>query len=107
MGLFRRRARKNREQTAFATAQTKTAEEQAEVARREVTAEERPNPDHPGWGQAKTAFFTAPAKTTEEQAEVARREVTAEERPNPDHPGWGQTMGQEIGRARANRSSQE
>ena len=81
MGLFRRRGKKNREKAAFLAAQTKAAEEHAEVARREVTAEE--------------------------QAEVAHREVTAEERPNPDHPGWGQTIGQEIGRARANRISQE
>jgi hypothetical protein len=107
MGLFRRRAKKNHEKTAFATAQTTTAEEQVEVARREVTAEERPNPDHPGWGQTKTEFLRAHTKTAEEQAEVARREVTAERRPNPDHPGWGQTMGQELGRARANRASQD
>lgn len=53
MGLFRSRARKNR---AKATAelleeQARTARAQAEVARREGTAEERPNPDQPGWGR--------------------------------------------------------
>jgi len=52
VGLFRRRTTKNRE-TATVDAlkeQTRTAEAAVEVARREVTAEERPNPDQPGWG---------------------------------------------------------
>jgi hypothetical protein len=53
MGLFRSRARKNREKAAakLLEEQTRTAKTQAEVARREVTAEERPNPDQPGWGR--------------------------------------------------------
>jgi hypothetical protein len=47
---------------------------------------------------------TATAKT---QTEAARREVTAEHRPDPDRPGWGRTIGQEIGKAREDRLSQE
>jgi hypothetical protein len=46
-------------------------------------------------------------RTANAQAQVARREVTAEERPNPDQPGWGQTIGQQIGKAREDRPSQE
>jgi hypothetical protein len=54
MGLFRSRARKRREKAAaeLLEEQTRTAKAQVQVARREVTAEERPNPDQPGWGQA-------------------------------------------------------
>ena len=72
MGLFRRRAKKNREEAAagLVKEQTRTAGAQAEAARPEVTAEARPNP------------------------------VTAEARPNPDQPGWGRIVGQEIGRSR-------
>jgi hypothetical protein len=53
MGLFRSRARKNREKAAAERLeeQTSTVNAQAEVARREVTAEARPNPDQPGWGR--------------------------------------------------------
>jgi len=53
MGLFRSRGRKNREKVAaeLLKEQTRTATAQAEIARREVTAEERPNPDQPGWGR--------------------------------------------------------
>jgi hypothetical protein len=53
MGLFRSRARKNREKAAaeLLEEQTRTANAQQEVARREVTAERRPNPDQPGWGR--------------------------------------------------------
>ena len=52
MGLFRSRARKNRRKAAaeFQEEQARTARAQAEAERREVTAEERPNPDQPGWG---------------------------------------------------------
>jgi hypothetical protein len=54
MGLFRSRARKNREKAAAAellTEQTRTVAAAPEAARREVTAEARPNPDQPGWGR--------------------------------------------------------
>jgi len=52
MGLFRNRGRKNREKAAAAllTEQTSAPKAPPEVARREVNAEERPNPDQPGWG---------------------------------------------------------
>lgn len=53
MGLFRRRAKKNDDKAAVDVLkeQTTTAEADVAVARREVTAEERPNPDQPGWGR--------------------------------------------------------
>jgi hypothetical protein len=53
MGLFRSRARKNREKAAaeLLEEQSRAVNAQAEVARREVTAEARPNPDQPGWGR--------------------------------------------------------
>jgi len=69
VGLFRGRARKDREEAAG------LPEEQAE--------------------------------TVEAPAEAARGEVKFEVRPNPDSPGWGRTIGQEIGKAREDRPSQE
>jgi hypothetical protein len=52
MGLFRSRGRKNRgKAAALLNEQTSAPEALPEVARREVNAEERPNPDQPGWGQ--------------------------------------------------------
>jgi hypothetical protein len=53
MGLFRNRARKKREKAAsgLVAEQTTPLVAQPEVARREVTAEARPNPDQPGWGR--------------------------------------------------------
>ena len=47
------------------------------------------------------------AETVKAPAEVARGEVKFEARPNPDNPGWGRTVGQEIGKAREDRPSQE
>ena len=70
MGLFRSRAKKNREKAAAALL------------------------------EKQTMTVTAPA-------EVAPREVTAEARPNPDQPGWGRTIGQQIGKARGDRASQD
>jgi hypothetical protein len=70
MGLFRTRARKKREKAAAELLQEQT-------------------------------------RTAKAPAQVARREVTAEERPNPDQPGWGRAIGQEIGKAREDRPSQE
>jgi hypothetical protein len=66
MGLFRNRARKNREKAAASLPQ-----EQARV--------------------------TA-------QAQGGRRAMTTEERPNPDQPGWGRAIGQQIGKARDDRT---
>lgn len=53
MGLFRGRARQKREKAAakLLEEQIRAAKAQADVARREVTAEARPNPDQPGWGR--------------------------------------------------------
>jgi hypothetical protein len=53
MGLFRSRRRKNREKPAaeHLAEQTATAEPPAQVPLRGVTAEERPDPDRPGWGR--------------------------------------------------------
>jgi hypothetical protein len=69
MGLFRRWAKKNRENAA------------AELLNEQSTAKA--------------------------QTEAAPREATAEARPNPDQPGWGETIGQQIGKAREERASQE
>jgi hypothetical protein len=54
MGLFRRRVKKNREQAAaeLPQEQNATVKAQTEVAPREATAEARPNPDRPGWGES-------------------------------------------------------
>lgn len=70
MGLFRRRAKKNREKAA------------AGLLREQST-------------------------TARAQTEVAPREAAAEARPDPDQPGWGETIGQQIGKARGERASQE
>ena len=52
VGLFRGRARKDREEAAgLLKEQARTATAQAQVARREVKLEARPNPDNPGWGR--------------------------------------------------------
>ena len=54
MGLFRSRAKKNREKAAaeLLQEQTRTVRAQGAVARQKVTAEARPDPDQPGWGLA-------------------------------------------------------
>jgi len=52
VGLFRGRARKDREEAAGPLEeQARTVEAPAEVARQEVKFEARPNPDNPGWGR--------------------------------------------------------
>lgn len=53
MGLFRSRARRNREKAAakLLEEQTGPSTAQGETKRREVTTEARPNPDEPGWGR--------------------------------------------------------
>jgi hypothetical protein len=52
MGFFRRRAKKDRGQAAeLLKEQSRTAKAQTEVAPREATAEARPDPDQPGWGE--------------------------------------------------------
>jgi len=47
------------------------------------------------------------ADTVKAPTDVARGEVKFEARPNPDNPGWGRTVGQEIGKAREDRASEE
>lgn len=49
MGLFRRKNRKAA--AALLSEQTSAPKAPPETARREVSAEERPNPDQPGWGR--------------------------------------------------------
>jgi hypothetical protein len=53
MGLFRRRAAKNREKAAaeLLREQSRTAAAHDEVSPRKATAEARPDPDQPGWGE--------------------------------------------------------
>ena len=53
MGLFRSRARKNREMAAAKLLEEQTVAEttQVEVVRKDVTPESRPYPDQPGWGR--------------------------------------------------------
>jgi hypothetical protein len=53
MGLFRSRAKRNREKAAakLLEEQTGVVTAQGETKRREVTTEARPNPDQPGWGR--------------------------------------------------------
>ena len=53
MGLFRKRRKQKQDKAAaeVPTTETTTAPEQAEVTRREVAAEQRPDPDKPGWGR--------------------------------------------------------
>jgi hypothetical protein len=70
MGLFHRRAKKNREKAA------------AEPLKEKST-------------------------TAKAQTEVAPREAAGEARPDPDRPGWGEVIGQQIGKTREERASQE
>jgi len=70
MGLFHRRAKKNRDKAA------------AELLKEQ-------------------------SATVKTQTEVAPREAVGEARPDPDRPGWGETIGQQIGKAREERASQE
>ena len=53
MGLFRRKAKKDRGKAAaeLLEEQSRTAKAQTEVAPRQATAEARPDPDQPGWGE--------------------------------------------------------
>ena len=70
MGLFRRRAKKDR-------------------------------------GKAAAEPLKEQSRTAKAPTDVSPLEATAEVRPNPDQPGWGRTIGQEIGRARQNRTGRE
>jgi hypothetical protein len=57
--------------------------------------------------KAVAELLTEQTTTVKAQGKLARRQVTVEARPNPDLPGWGQAIGQEIGKAREERASQE
>jgi hypothetical protein len=110
MGLFRRRSGKNRGKAAaeLLMEQTRTAQAQAEQARAEQARAEQAQAEQARAEQARAEQARAEqARAEQAQAEVARREVSAEVRPNPDRPGWGRTIGQEIGRARESRPTQE
>jgi len=62
--------------------------------------------------RARKAREKAAAELLETQVKAAkpedapRREVTAKARIDPDQPGWGRVIGQEIAKAREERSSQ-
>lgn len=79
MGLFHRRGKKNREKAA------------AEPLKEKST----------------TDTSTRPLTTAKAQTEVAPREAAGEARPDPDRPGWGEAIGQQIGKTREERASQE
>jgi hypothetical protein len=53
MGLFRKRRKQKLDEAAVAVTEpvTSAAAEQSEATRREVAAEQRPDPDQPGWGR--------------------------------------------------------
>jgi len=51
MGLFRRRKKREKAAAQLPTEQAMPTKPQAEGARREVSAEARPDPDQPGWGR--------------------------------------------------------
>jgi hypothetical protein len=57
--------------------------------------------------EAAAGLLKEQARTVKAPAEVARGEVKFEARPNPDNPGWGRAVGQEMGKAREDRASQE
>ena len=57
--------------------------------------------------EAAAGLVEEQARPVEAPAEVARGEVRFEARPNPDNPGWGRAVGQEMGKAREDRASQE
>jgi hypothetical protein len=82
MGLFRSRARKKREKAAAELIKT-----QVEVAKPEVEV-------------------ARPEVEVAQPEVIARREVTAKARVDPDQPGWGRAIGQEIAKARGERSGQ-
>jgi hypothetical protein len=112
MGLFRSRARKNREKAAaeLPREQVSTVTVAAPVtAEAPVTAQAPVTAEAPVTAQAPVtaeAPVTAQAPVTV-AAPVTVREMTAEERPDPDRPGWGRTLGQQIGRTREGRASQD
>ncbi|HSR84291.1 MAG TPA: hypothetical protein VLM11_08930 [Streptosporangiaceae bacterium] len=57
--------------------------------------------------KAPAELVTEHPSTVQAQPEATRRQVAAETRPNPDQPGWGRSIGQAIGKARDDRTSQQ
>lgn len=57
--------------------------------------------------KAAAGLLKEQASTVNAHPEVARREVKREARPDPNKPGWGLAIGQEIGKPRGDRASQE
>jgi hypothetical protein len=115
MGLFRNWGRKNREKAAAALVKehTRTATAQPEVASRDVAAEPpevarrdvaAEAPQAARQEVAAEAPQAARQEVAAEAPQAARRQVAAEARPDPDKPGWGRTIGQQIGKAREDRS---
>jgi hypothetical protein len=78
MGLFHRRAKKNREKAV------------AEPLK-----------------EGTTTPLEEETTTAKAHTEAAPREAVSEARPDPDQPGWGETIGQQIGKTREARASQE
>ena len=81
MGLFRSRAKKNREKAAAEVPSQRT-EAAAEVPSQRTEA-------------------------VEAQVVAARREVRGEPRPDPDRPGWGRSLGQQISKGRDEPAGQQ
>jgi hypothetical protein len=102
MGLFRNWRRKNREKAAAALVNehTRTATAQPVVASRDVAAE----PPEVARRDVAAEPEVQRRDVAAEAPQAARRQVTAEARPDPDKPGWGRTIGQQIGKAREDRS---
>jgi hypothetical protein len=104
MGLFRSRAKKNRENAAAALPeqQTRVPEQQTRVPEQQTRVPEQ-----------QTRVPEQQARVPEEPARVtvraaaAPRETTAEARPDPDRPGWGRSLGQQISKGRDEPASQE
>jgi hypothetical protein len=57
--------------------------------------------------KAASDLLNEQSATATPQTAVTPREATVEARPNPDQPGWGETIGQQIGKTREERASQE
>jgi len=99
MGLFRSRAKKNREKAAALREQptSVTVPETAALAEQPTSTTV----------QETAAVPEQPTSVAVPAAVSAHRETTAESRPDPDRPGWGRTIGQQIGKAHGNRPGQD
>src|SRR5215475_10117089 len=105
MGLFRSRARKNREMAAPEPRTERTSTVTAPAEASTVTAPAEASIVTPPDASIVTPPVDARAVTA--PAEAARREVTAETRPDPDQPGWGRSLGQAIGKPREDRATRD